>query len=979
MGGVKEVVKSVKNEKLLRAKKTLKVGTMNVRTVRKAGRLDELVFNFEQYGLSILGIQEHRLEHCEDLSYQSIGKSTFITSSCTRNAGNSKVGGVGILLSRASYKSLSSIERVSERIMVATFDGNPRTTVVVVYSPTNVSDQENIDTFYNSLDALMSTIPPHNVCLLIGDLNARVKGQWSYHNATNRNGEKLEELVEEKKLWVAGTKFRKKKGKLWTYRGPNGYTSQIDHIIINKKWKNSVVNSEVYSTFSSVGSDHRVVVADIKLSLRKPKMAPRKVKHDWNCLRYDKDLAARYSIEVSNRFTALQCTEDDPTVQYQHFIVANNETAEQLLPKLKKPVRKDEFTNHPMVVLARKRLNEASKRYCVMVTKVNQQEVEIAKRNLDEAHDAARAEKLDEQVDCIKKDHTFGKFRKVWKLVHEVTGKNKAYAGKIDGDTEEERVKTWQNQFQNLLGKPPEVSKKLKDLPKINPTEIDDYEFTTDEYREVVNSLVEGKNGGADGVRPEVLKRSGSELDGVILEMCNRALNNGITPAQWSEINIVPVPKSGPLNKVANYRGISMCPMITKVLNKMILMRIRPSIEPILRNSQNGFRPGRGTVPHILALRRILEGIRDRKLPATIIFIDFKKAFDSIDRDNMFEILKAYGVPPNLLQLIISIYEQTMARVTSPDGDTVLFKILAGIMQGDTLAPYLFIIVLDFALRTALDGKEDLGFTLRTRRSRRHPAITLSDLGYADDLAALADCVADAQTILAEIEKAAAQVGLYINTKKTNCMSFNQDNVVDVVGSDGEVVKSVDDYKYLGAWISSSKKDFNTRRARAWDIAHKLKPLWTSNMPRKTKVGVLTAAVESVLMYGSESWTLTKALTNRLDGLYTRLLRFALNVDWSDHVTNVVLYAGLPKLSNKLRERRLGIAGHCVRHVEEAAHHTILWEPTHGDSRRGAPYMNYVTLLKQDTGYDNTHEIRTAMLCRDTWSGVTRGSRASTG
>ena len=107
-----------------------------------------------------------------------------------------------------------------------------------------------------------------------------------------------------------------------------------------------------------------------------------------------------------------------------------------------------------------------------------------------------------------------------------------------------------------------------------------------------------------------------------------------------------------------------------------------------------------------------------------------------------------------------------MAHVTSPDGDTILFKLLAGIMQGDTLAPYLFIIVLDYALRTALDGKEDLGFTLKPRRSRRHPAITITDLDYADDLATISDCVADVQKILTQIENAAAQVGLYINTKK---------------------------------------------------------------------------------------------------------------------------------------------------------------------------------------------------------------------
>ena len=98
-----------------------------------------------------------------------------------------------------------------------------------------------------------------------------------------------------------------------------------------------------------------------------------------------------------------------------------------------------------------------------------------------------------------------------------------------------------------------------------------------------------------------------------------------------------------------------------------------------------------------------------------------------------------------------------------------------------------------------------------------------------------------------------------------------------------------------------------------------------------------------------------------------------------DHVTNEKLYAGLPKLSDNLRSRRLDIAGHCVRHPEEAAHHTILWEPAHGTSRRGAPCMKYVTLLKKDTGLDSTHEIETVMLCRETWSGVARCSRASTG
>ena len=89
-----------------------------------------------------------------------------------------------------------------------------------------------------------------------------------------------------------------------------------------------------------------------------------------------------------------------------------------------------------------------------------------------------------------------------------------------------------------------------------------------------------------------------------------------------------------------------------------------------------------------------------------------------------------------------------------------------------------------------------------------------------------------------------------------------------------------------------------------------------------------------------------------------------------DHVTNEKLYAGLPKLSDNLRSRRLGIAGHCVRHPEEAAHHTILWEPAHGTSRRGAPCMKYVTLLKEDTGHIHTRDRDCYVVQRDLeWSG----------
>ena len=82
-------------------------------------------------------------------------------------------------------------------------------------------------------------------------------------------------------------------------------------------------------------------------------------------------------------------------------------------------------------------------------------------------------------------------------------------------------------------------------------------------------------------------------------------------------------------------------------------------------------------------------------MTAVLCFIDFKKAFDSIDRGIMLKILKAYGVPPNLLRAIEAMYEGTRAKVVTPDGISEEFEILAGVQQGDTIAPFLFIIALD--------------------------------------------------------------------------------------------------------------------------------------------------------------------------------------------------------------------------------------------------------------------------------------------
>ena len=104
-------------------------------------------------------------------------------------------------------------------------------------------------------------------------------------------------------------------------------------------------------------------------------------------------------------------------------------------------------------------------------------------------------------------------------------------------------------------------------------------------------------------------------------------------------------------------------------------------------------------------------------MPAVLTFIDFKKGFDSVHRGKMLKILAAYGIPQRIVSVIRLMYEGTKAKVLSPDGETELFEILAGVLQGDTLAPYLFAIVIDYCMLQAVKGNEEqLGITIERRR-----------------------------------------------------------------------------------------------------------------------------------------------------------------------------------------------------------------------------------------------------------------------
>ena len=206
---------------------------------------------------------------------------------------------------------------------------------------------------------------------------------------------------------------------------------------------------------------------------------------------------------------------------------------------------------------------------------------------------------------------------------------------------------------------------------------------------------------------------------------------------------------------------------------------------------------------------------------------------------------------------------------------------------------------------------------------------------FADDIGLLSNNIQQTQELLQRVETSVAKVGLKMNSSKTKFMSYNSDHT-SIKTNDGTALEEVKNFKYLGAWMESTDKDIKYRKAAAWRACCKLSKIWKSSLPKSFKLRIFSATVESVLLYGCETWTVTPKVAKELDGCYTRLLRTVLDVHWEQRMTNVELYGDLPRLSEKIKERSMRFAGHCSRSVEIASK-LIHWVPKHGYRKLGRP------------------------------------------
>ena len=204
-------------------------------------------------------------------------------------------------------------------------------------------------------------------------------------------------------------------------------------------------------------------------------------------------------------------------------------------------------------------------------------------------------------------------------------------------------------------------------------------------------------------------------------------------------------------------------------------------------------------------------------------------------------------------------------------------------------------------------------------------------------------------------------------------MCFNQTG--DISTLDGTALKLVDKFTYVGSSVSSTEKDIDMQLIKAWTAIDIISIKWKSDLTDKMKRTFFQTAVESILLYGCTTWTLTKRLEKKLDGNYTTMLRAILNKSWRQHPTKQHLYGHLLTITKTIQVWRTSHAENCWRSRDELISDVLRLTPTYDRAKAGRPARTYIQQLCEDTGC-SPEDLSEAMNYREKWQERVRDIRA---
>jgi hypothetical protein len=410
-----------------------------------------------------------------------------------------------------------------------------------------------------------------------------------------------------------------------------------------------------------------------------------------------------------------------------------------------------------------------------------------------------------------------------------------------------------------------------------------DAPITTGDILSEMQRLGNGKAASpVSGIPNELVKYGGQPMAAMLSPVFNAVWRDGRPPEQWLHGVILYFHKSGPTDDMANYRGITLLDVVSKLFHKVLAKRLLRYAEDnsLLSNTQNAFRPDRGTDDHLYCVSQIVRGRQRERKPTYAFFMDVRKAYDTVWRDGLMYKLWAKGVRGRMWSYIDALYSRSVRQVRVGTALSDAVEIDMGVAQGDTLSCTLY----DFYVDDLTDAYQTAtpGIPLPQEDTADGAAPRIHSFLFADDFFGAAECPSDLQR---GVDAARAwcckwRVQANIGPKKSAVMVFapeHADQGLPPVTWGSEVVPEVTDYKYLGVMLASDcgwATHAQYVLEKATKTVHALGAvLHNKRVSTVVRRVVLQAVLRPVVEFGSPVWVPAATDLAKLEQVQTAVLR----------------------------------------------------------------------------------------------------------
>lgn len=944
----------------------LQIGTWNVRTLFQPGKFDNAIQEMESMNLDILGLAEIR--------WTDSGKITKDSHTMIYSGGKKHMKGVGIIMKDTIERSMIGYWAISERVIMMKLQSKPfNINIIQVYAPTQDYDDEEVEAFYEEIQVAIKNTKSDDILCIMGDLNAKV-GKEKHTDIVgnyglgkrNERGERMIQFCILNKLFITNTWFQHPSRKLYTWKSPGDITrNQIDYIMINQRYRNIVKRVKTYPG-ADINSDHNPVVMKVNIKLKKIKKHQKWDQLDLNLLRQE-EYKTKFNLEIRNKYDIL-CAEEDVKEQQQTenteqrkwkiFKECIHESTKEVLP------RKEKDNNQKWMTREILEMMEIRKQF--KITADHNKYREINKKIITACR-KAKDDWLNQQCQEIENLEQHFKSKEMHKRVKQLTGKSKSAKGSgciknKDGDIlfdQDEIAARWVEYVTELYD---DEREPMPQFEVINGENI-----LKDEVEKAISSMKNGKATGPDQISAETLKALDENNIEIITNLCSVIYNSGQIPPEMKQSVFITLPKKHKTQNCTEHRTISLMSHVTKLLLKIILQRIINKINQEVSRLQSGFRSGTGTREGIFNLRTICERSLEVQKDVYICFIDYKKAFDRVNHSKMIECLQEIGIDGKDLQIIAKLYWEQTAVVRTEKGVTSEFNIKKGVRQGCILSPSLFNLYTEKIFRQVEDMK---GIMVG--------GVNINNLRYADDTVLIADSAAQLQELINAVNENGKPYGMEMNVEKTKSMVISKVIPVPRVNIMLETVKikQTANMVYLGHMVTEDGKneiEIKRRIAIAKDAFNNMAIILTSrNLKLETKKRLVKCYIWSTLLYGSETWTLTKVMMTKIEAFEMWIYRRMLKISYTEHRTNEFILRTIKakrSLMHIVMKRKCAYFGHVMRR-EDDLQRLLLEGKMNGRRGRGRPRSAWFHNIKEWTGMRYADCSRKAQH-REEWKSMT--------